>query len=370
VLQGVKSRISAESWQRRVAQARADEVVVKQILDAVDACGSLNDAMAKHLPPSRRSWALRRIPGYREQGFEALIDSRTPREPKTSRACRQVVQTARTANPGITVAEVMQILQQQKVTPLPSASTIKREFTRVDDRRRYRERKQEAAGKVVELPFAGGELLLGAEVETGGIGALTASVTELAERAKVEAQGATAAKDVEHRDHLGHFTGTYNRQRRRKRGEEIAEYLRPAAEKAEGRVPTWPRFVHEEAATIEAKLRMLTFGWMVATTKGWAALRAPDVAGLEALTGFAYMPSTLAKMVSALAISGAGTLLLEAVGQHWHALAQSRWGEPGAMAALYVDNHAKEVWSSLFTQSGKVSHRNRVMPCITTTYVC
>jgi hypothetical protein len=34
-----------------------------------------------------------------------------------------------------------------------------------------------------------------------------------------------------------------------------------------------------------------------------------------------------------------------------------------------VDNHAKEVWSSLFTMSGKVSHRNRVMPCITTTYV-
>jgi len=39
------------------------------------------------------------------------------------------------------------------------------------------------------------------------------------------------------------------------------------------------------------------------------------------------------------------------------------------VAALYVDNHAKEVWSSLFTQSGKVSNLNRVMPCITTTYV-
>ncbi len=38
------------------------------------------------------------------------------------------------------------------------------------------------------------------------------------------------------------------------------------------------------------------------------------------------------------------------------------FGEPGAMAAIYIDNHAKEVWSSLFTQSGKASHRNRVMP--------
>lgn len=39
------------------------------------------------------------------------------------------------------------------------------------------------------------------------------------------------------------------------------------------------------------------------------------------------------------------------------------------MAALYVDNHAKEVWTSLYTMSGKVSSLNRVMPCITTTYI-
>jgi len=38
------------------------------------------------------------------------------------------------------------------------------------------------------------------------------------------------------------------------------------------------------------------------------------------------------------------------------------------MAAIYIDNHAKEVWSSLFTLSGKVAHINRIMPCITTTY--
>jgi hypothetical protein len=79
------------------------------------------------------------------------------------------------------------------------------------------------------------------------------------------------------------------------------------------------------------------------------------------------MPSTLAKLVSALASRGLGPLLLRVVGQHWHAVAEKRWGEPGAMAAVYIGNHAKGVWSKLFTQSGKVSHRSRVMPCITTT---
>jgi len=368
-LQRVKSRISAASWRRRLRQARTDEVVIKQILDEARGGITLNEAMARVLPANRRSWALRRIPRYREVGFEALIDTRTPREPRVSRACRHAVQAARAANPRITKDAVLAILQEEKITPLPSEATIKREFARVDDRRRYAEQKQRAAREVIELPFAGGELLRAAEVETGGIAALTATVVRLGEEAKVAAQGQTPAKDTAFRDDEGHFTAGYNRRRRRKRGEEIAAYLRSAAEKAVGRVPTWARFVHERAATLEPKLWMISVSWLVAATKGWAALRSPEAAGLEPLTGFAYMPSTLAKIVSALAIAGAGTPLLETVGQHWHQVAQTHFDEPGAMAALYLDNHAKEVWSSLFTLSGKVSHRNRVMPCITTTYV-
>jgi hypothetical protein len=175
--------------------------------------------------------------------------------------------------------------------------------------------------------------------------------------------------DTAHRDDRGHFTVTYNRKRRRKQGVEIAGYLRTAAEKAEGRVSSWPRFVHERRETLEPKLAMLTYAPLVSGTKGWDALRATEAAGLLPLTGFAYMPSTLAKMTSALAISGAGPRLLEAVGKNWHQVAQQRWEESGAMAALYVDNQVKAVWSSLFTLSGKVSRLNRVMPCITNTFV-
>ena len=365
----VKSRISAESWQRRVAQARRDEEQIKAILEEVARGWSLNGAIAKVLPVERRSWALRRIPSYREQGFEALIDTRVPREPKVSVACRQAVQAAREAKPGLTTTEAIEILRGQRISPLPSESTIKREFARVDARKRYAGKKvAQAATEVMELSFAGGELLVAAEAETGGIAALTDEVVALGERAKRASKGRTPTKDVAHRDGHGHFTVTYNRRRRRKRGEEIASYLRTAEEKAEGRVPSWPRFVHENRATLEPKLAMLVYGWMVAGSKGWDSLRAPDVAGLKALTGFAYMPSTLAKFVSALSVSGAGEGMLEATGRLWHEVAQARWQEPGAMAALYIDNHAKEVWSSLFTMSGKVSHLNRVMPCITTTY--
>jgi hypothetical protein len=358
----VKSRISAELWRRRVEQAQRDEPQIRAILDEVAAGTSLNVAIAKVLPANRRSWALRRIPAYREQGFEALIDSRTPREPEVSVACRQVVQTAREVNPRVTVNEALEILRKQKISPLPSESTIKREFSRVDERRKYARRKAARAGdavKVIDLPLAGGELLAAAETETGGIAALTDEVVQIAEQATAASVGQTPVKDVARRSARGQFTVTYNRARRRKRGEEVASYLRMAEEKAEGRVPSWPRFVHEQPETIDAKLRMLVSGWMVVGSKGWDALRAPDVAGLESLTGFAYMPSTLAKFVSALAISGAAQPLIEAVGRRWHEVAQERWQEPGAMAALYIDNHTKEVWSSLFTQSGKVARHDR-----------
>lgn len=367
----VKSRIAADSWRRRVEQAQRDELVIQKILDVEASGKSLNKAIAKVLPANRRSWARRRIPGYRTHGFETLIDSRMPREPEVSVACRQVVQTAREMNPRVTPNEALELLRNQKISPLPSASTIKREFARVDERRKYARKKARArvgVVDVIELPLAGGELLAAAEMESGGIAALTEAVVKIAEQAIAASAGQTPAKDTERRNAKGQFTDRYNRARRRKRGEQVASYLRTAEEKAAGRVPSWPQFVHERPETIDAKLRMLVFSWMVAGSKGWDALRAPDVAGLESLTGFAYMPATLAKFVSALAISGAGQPLIEATGRRWHEVAQERWQEPGAMAAIYIDNHAKEVWSSLFTQSGKVAHLNRVMPSITTTY--
>lgn len=366
----VRSRVTDATWNKRIAQARRDEVVIKRILAAEAKGRSLNEAIAKALPANRRSWALRRIPSYRAQGFEALIDARTPREAEVSVACRQAVQAAREAKPRLTVAEALEILRTQRITPLPSASTIKREFARVKERGKYARKKARAQGRteVVELPLAGAELLAAAEIETGGIAALTKEVVGIAAKALEESEGQTPTPDLARRSAKGQFTAGYNRARRRKAGEQIASYLRTAEEKAEGRVPSWPRFVHEQPATIDAKLRMLVFCWMVAGSKGWDALRAADVAGLASVTGFAYMPATLAKFVSALAISRAAEPLIEATARHWHEVATTRWAEPGAMAALYIDNHAKEVWSSLFTLSGKVSHLNRVMPCITTTY--
>ncbi len=76
------------------------------------------------------------------------------------------------------------------------------------------------------------------------------------------AEGQTPTRDVAGRDAAGQFTARYNRARRRMPGAQLAAHLRTAEEKAEGRVRSWPRFVHEQPQTIDAKLRMLGFSWM------------------------------------------------------------------------------------------------------------
>jgi len=365
----VKSRISADSWSIRVEIARQHEKIFERIARRVKNGSPLNRAIAHVVGASKRSWVIRHWKDYQERCFEALIDARTPREPKLSRAYGDIIQSAKLANSKLTAEEMVGILNERKFTSLPSVATIQREFAKAKRRANRAEKKQQAAEQVIELPLAGGELLMAAELETGGIGALTDEVKALAEEAVEASAGQTPTRDVADRDERGRFTVTYNRKRRRKPDEEIASYMRSAAEKAEGRVPSWPRFAHERRETLELKLRALALAPLVSDTKGWSALRAPKAAGLGPLSGFGYMPSTLAKFASALAISGAGPRLLKRAGSHWHQVAQERWGEGGAMAALYIDNHAKEVWTSLFTKSGKVSHLNRVMPCITTTYI-
>lgn len=365
----VKSRLSARSWEGRVEAARKADELLRRIEERVKEGESLNEATAREVPKERRSWVMRHWKRWKREGVEALIDGRLPREPTVSRECESIIQAARQVDEKVSVGRVLEILREQRIKVLPSESTIKRHFARVDRRRRYAEGKEQEREKIEELQFAGGELLLAAEVESGAMEALTREVEKVAEEAREASEGREPERDVENRDERGHFTAEYNRKRKRKEGEEIAGYLRTAEEKAEGRVPAWPRFVWEGRETLKPKLEMLTLAPLVSETKGWDALRAPEVAGLETLTGFAYMPSTLQKLTSALALSGGGPRMLEAVGANWHRVAKERWEEGGAMAALYIDNHAKEVWTSLYTQSGKVSNLNRVMPCITTTYV-
>ena len=180
----VRSRISNESWEARVAQAREGGALLGKIAALVKGGQALNEAIRELAPASRRSWVIRSLPGFHREGFESLIDERVPREPKVAKECGGLIEAARLAKAEVTVDEVLALLQRQRVKVLPSKRTIQKHFARVDGRTRYEKKKQQRGGKqVVELPLAGGELLAAAQQVTGGVAALTDEVATLAAEA-------------------------------------------------------------------------------------------------------------------------------------------------------------------------------------------
>src|ERR1700737_3396207 len=143
----LQSRLSEQAFEKRVRAARKASRTMKALERRIKKGKSLNQAIAEVLPESRRSWAIRNWPEYRTDGWEALIEGRRGREPKVTQECEDVVIAARLANPRIAMRAMTQILQDRKVTPLPSESVIKRIFTRADGRRRYAQRKAEPEEK-------------------------------------------------------------------------------------------------------------------------------------------------------------------------------------------------------------------------------
>lgn len=389
----LKSFLSPEVWKKREQAAREDEELMKALAAKIDSEDlSFNQAVGEVLPESKRSWAVRRWPRWKRYGLDGLFDMRQPARASVSKKCEELVVGARLGNSHLTVDEALKVLVEGGVKKLPSVSTIKRLMRNADARRSYYKRKahdavtkdgadevvNEAANEdvegggrvdVEELELAGGELLKAAEHEVGVIEALTNEVERVAREVKAgsgteEKTGSGALRDE------GKLTAAYNRARARKQGEEIASYQQPAPERGRKKVAADFSFIEQSRAAVFGKLGGLVYEAAVNPSLGWDGLRSPTAGEhLESLVGYAYMPSTLQKLASELSQLSTGPRMVGAVGARWHEVASELWEEPGDVAVLYVDNHAKEVWSNLLTKSGKVSHRNRVMPCITTTYV-
>ncbi len=377
----VQSRLSPAVWEARERAAREAEDKMLAIQAKMEGEGkSFSHAMDEVLPLSKRSWAMRMWKRWKNHGLDGLFDLRKPLPPQMPKVCQDLLTGARLGNPQLTVEEALQVLKAGGIRQLPSVSMVTRLLRNADARRRYHEKTsqpeesarqetpQAEREEVEELELAGAELLKAADLETGTIAALTTEVVEIGKQLKAKSGSKEATGDSALRDQ-GKFTASYNQARTRKDGEATASYLRPAEEKGKSKVAADFCFVSQTKEVVERKLAALVYEALVNPGRGWDGLRSVSGQNLKSLVGYAYMPATLQKQASELSQLGAGKKLLRRVGVHWHAVATKRWGEPGGIAALYVDNHVKEVWSNLFTKAGKVSHRSRVMPCITTTYV-
>jgi hypothetical protein len=366
----VHRRISAESWEARVEDARERETIVTEILRRVGSGESQNSAISAVVPVSKRSATLRDLVGYRREGFEGLIDRRTPREPTIPHWVREAVQVARRANPSITVEAVTKIVQDAHRRTAPSGTTIKRIWNEAGLERPRGRPETPTTGLVVieQLQAAGFQMLRAAEAETRAVERLVDTVMEVAEA--LPDPGPPPAKEMALRNPRGQLTRKYNRARRKRPEEPFASTHRAADEKAAARDLGRLQFRGQQRETIEQKVWGLVHLPGLPTLRGRIEdLRGPQGRLLQELCGYAYQAETVRKVVSEFTLAGLGPRLQQTQAETWHQVSVERWETDFRATVVYVDNNVKPLWTGLFTKCAKVSSTGRVQPALATTFI-
>jgi len=365
-LQQVCASLSPPRWRQRVTKARALEKLLKAILRHIDQGHSQEEAISAETKPSQRSKMLRLLQRYRADGFEGLIDRRTPREREVTKEQRDVIKALRMANPSIPVEEIQGVLQRT-FSRSPSPTTIKRVLHEAGLERPVGRPAQRSDVQVEELGAAGLELIRAAEAETGAVGEMVEAVVAVARQLPEPTTGAEAERAL--RNEHGQFTKRYNRSRRKQPGQAVAPAYRTAAEKRDAKDLGRLSFRTQRAKTIEAKLwallatPALTFGNRIEELYG------PRGKYLEGICGLAYMPDTLRKAVSEWTVAGVGYVLQQAHAASWHRVSVERWERGYQAAVVYIDNTTKPLWTRMFTKSAKVAMTGRVQPALVSTFV-
>ena len=373
VLKDVRRRISEINWIKRVEDARRREKIVETILERMKMGESQNTAIAASVEESKRGVTLRNLAAYRSEGFEGLIDQRSPREPEIPIWIHDSIEIARMANPNITVQQVEEILQK-KYRYCPSSTSIKRIIKEAGLQRdvgrptKASDENTSPKGAIKPLEAAGYSMVFAAESETGAVGELVDTALEVA--GELPEGKEVSSEERALRNPRGEFTGQFNQARRKGPQEIIATTHRTAAEKAEERDLGRLSFIDQSRETIEQKVWALISLPAIPTLKGrLEELRGPHGRLLEEFCGYGYQVETLRKVVSEFTLSGLAERLQKQQAESWHRVSVERWETEFQAAVVYIDNNIKPLWTSFFTKSAKVSSTGRVQPALSSTFI-
>lgn len=219
--------------------------------------------------------------------------------------------------------------------------------------------------------FSGGSglaLIAAAEAELGC--ALELAKCALQEgQAHVAAQvvGKDLADDAADRSESGKFTAEYNARRRGSTppGETDARWTSDAA-KAALRPLATVSVVSLRPETLALKMLAMGVNPLLSERRGFNGLEGTTGSWLGLLGGTAYMPATLDKTLTELALLDVDDAMWQVHAGAWHQISV-RWSAPESSwprTVAYVDGTADPYWTRAFAKSGKVSRVGRVMPCV------
>jgi hypothetical protein len=372
----LKAKMSERRWLREVEAANRRLDVLKQVESKYAEEGlSLRNCLRMVAPDEDWSTYLNWRRRYRSRNgpeWERLVDERIP--PPETPIEEEVVRAAcdlRRANRSLGPRDArQQLIAQFGTTGEVSEASLRRIWAAagvgyIPEPEGTRGGKEEVA----RYNGGGGLALIGAaECELGvtrklAVAGLESGIITAESQQTVDYLGIGEGE----RNERGQFTESYNRAWRE--GVEPGESDHrwdTDSEKRRHRELKQLDTLKNDPEIMQAKMLCMGLLPLITERRGFDGLTGPAGEWLELLGGHAYMPATLDKTLTELALLNVGEALCATHGEQWHEISR-RWtedGPPWLRFVAYVDSTQDPYWTQRYAVSGKVSRINRVMPCL------
>ena len=367
----LKAAVSAQRW--ATIRSRADERVriLEQVRQRHAEGTSWRKALAAVAPgvgwskfSHWRRCAARRAGAPWERQLDMRVVPRPRRIPDEVRvaAC-----AFRRAQPTITVERSQELLVAQFGAERGKVSgTLLKRWWAAEGLSRGRGRRSSVQETTRCSGGAGLAMIAAAAAETGvGVELATSVLARGKQVVEAQAEGA-ASLGADARDARGCFTAQYNRVLRGT-GSADPRWAPDAVKRRQRDLSTLSTPASRPEVLAHRLLCMGSVG-LLSDRRGFDGLEGPRGGWQELLGGTAYMPATLDRQLSELALLDVGGALWEAHGRHWQRVTRPWWEEPSQPRwlrwACYIDATQDPYWTRRFAVSGKVSRVGRVMPCL------
>ncbi len=219
---------------------------------------------------------------------------------------------------------------------------------------------------------AGLALIVAADADLGASRRLAQAVQQTGEQhAQAQVLPDEDAHDprpagVESRNDRGQFTADYNTNWRAgvAAGEMDERWTTEEAKRARRDLSSLAT-LGMKRSTLANKLLCIAATSLLTERRGFDGLDGPAGEWLGVFGGTAYMPATLDKGLTELALLDVGEAMWDDHAGRWVKQSQ-QWSEQGPgwlQYVAYIDASVDPHWTSKFAKAGKVSRINRVMPC-------
>lgn len=373
-IKSFRAMMSVQRWQREVSKAQEKARIMEEVCQKH--AGGLSWHRSLKEVAQEVKWSTfvhwqRKRKRYSGPLWERLVDTRIPPPgARIDESIRKAACLIRRMDRSVNTARAReQLVAEYNAAGHLSDTSLRRIWSSAGLTYIEGESRGRSSEEVVQHSGGGGlALLLAADVETGSSTSLAREVLA-GGRLSAQQQGAVEEYEEgpEERNANGQFMAPYNRSWREvvEPGEADGRWASDEAKRGQ-RVLKDVSLLGQSEWTLSRKLLSMGVVPLLTERRGFTGLEGPAGAWLGVLGGVAYMPATLSKALSELALLNIAEVFWSSHAQRWYGLSQ-RWSggeEPWLQYAVYIDATQDPYWTHRFALSGKVSRVGRVMPCL------